>query len=431
MRDDEPERPPRPEAMSLSVASVFLSAMVLSGCPSTPCTSEPLTPAADARWVARYNEAPPPPEPPLGIPGIDEVPDPPGLGTYAALALFDGTGALLNERWLDGFVQWEEASGWVDAAAYLPTQTGPSLTLLLATGSRPVARFDLATGTVDETPVHAVYPSAGGQLIDLAAFPDGTALATRAEDDLGGGRDLVRVDGFQVQDTLALAALSLGVVEPGRIAALSNETAVVGLSLPDEPNVGAVAWVDGSGRVDRIDVPELTNCADVASFRDADRVAILCAGDVTAPPRDRMGAGFAILELSPTGPPRFVTTRPASTLFPDSPPTRGLVALEGGWVAAVSGGTPLDGQDDVLYVVDLEATDGGSVLWSEAWTPSLGAALGAGDFLPSTSELWWPSATSGVLRWSKDGRTFTPLPNAAPPTCLGSPPRVVRALPAG
>ncbi|MFK7990216.1 MAG: hypothetical protein AB8I08_29620 [Sandaracinaceae bacterium] len=414
----------------MTLRTTVLLAFLLVGCPS-PCISEPLTPAAEARWVARYNADPPPPSPPLGIPGIEEVRDPPGLGTYAALALFDETGGLLNERWLDGFVQWEEASGSVDAASYLPTQTGRSLTLLSATGSRPVVRLDLATGVVDETPIHPVYPGAGGQLIDLAAFPDGTALSTRARDDLGGGRDLVRVDGFQVQDALDLSGLSLGVVEPGRIAALDSQTAVVGLGLPDEPNVGAVAWVDGAGRVDRIDVPELTNCFDVAAFRDADRVAILCSGDVTAPPRDRVGAGFALLELSPTGPPRFVTTRPASTLFPDAPPTRGLVALEGGWVAAVSGGTPLDGQDDVLYAVDLESTSGGSLLWSEAWTPGLGAALGAGDFLPSTGELWWPSATSGVLRWSKDGSAFAALPNASAPTCLGSPPRVVRALPGG
>jgi hypothetical protein len=196
-----------------------------------------------------------------------------------------------------------------------------------------------------------------------------------------------------------------------------------------------VAIVDVGGLATRLDVPGLTGCTEVVALAPLDaapstsRAAVLCAGDASAPPAERTGAGLAVVELDATDPPRVADTRAAASLFASAAPTRGLVALDGSWVAAVSAGDPTTGRPDVLVAVDL-AADAGEILWSEAWTDNLGQALGTGDYAPSTGELWWPSATSGVLRWRQDGGTFTPLANAAPPTCLGVSPRAVRHVPA-
>jgi hypothetical protein len=429
-------------------ATAALLALPLAGCP-TPCPSEPLTSFTEPpRWVARLNDRPTAPEapPPAGtgapIPGTGTVLDPPGVGDYAALAVYGAEGPPLNERWLDSFTTWEGATAPVDAAAWLPRRmTAGRLTLLLSTAGRPVARFDLAGGGVlDELPVWESPPDAGGQLSDLAPLGDGTALASRRRASGARGGDLVLLEldaPGRVARTYELSGLSSGAVWPGRIAPLDAETAAVGLGLPDEPEAGAVALVNvRTGEARRVEVPGLASCGAVAALApdpalpDARRVAVLCTGDPMAEPSERRGAGLALLSV--TGPAaRVEATRPSAELFEARPPTDSLVGLAGAWVAVRSLGDPRAGRPDALMVADL-SSGAAARLAEEPWTERWGEGLGHGGFAADAMELRWPSVRGGILRWRMEGdgpdAAFTPLPAVPTPDCSSLPVRVVRPL---
>jgi len=405
----------------------------LAAC-GTPCPSDPLTPAAGAGWVVRFN-ALPNVAPPSTTPGEEALGEPPGLGTYAAFALYDDSGAIMNERWLDSATTLVGVVGGVNAATVLPQRLEPSsLTVLLADGLRSALTFDLSTGArgLDLTS-YSSLPDSAGQLVDLVALGDGTALVSRrrAADGLGG--DVLRVDreaDLGVLASFSLGLLSDGRVEPGNIAALGDR-AVVGLGLLDEPATGAVAVLDlNDGSVTRLELFGLSGCGRVVSLELAGRVGVLCTGDLETSPESRTGAGFALLEGVSGEPVQVVATRPAARLFAGRSPTHGLVRLRGDWVAAVARGDALEGRPDALMAVHL-SSDAASLLHEEAPDESYGAELGQGDF---RDELWWPSARGAIYRWSMTGTdnsaTFALLePSAALPGCSRLPPREVRALP--
>lgn len=417
--------------------------MVLPAC-GAPCPTSPLAPIADPGWVLRMNEAPDVP-PPMGTPGRETFVDPPGMATYAAFAIYDGAGAVANERWLDTYTGLAGVPGTVNAASSLPSRLAPgALTVLLADGTRPAVTLELGTGARTlELVTYAGAPTAAGQLVDLAPLGDGRALVTRRRGAGGAGGDLLLVDAATdrgVLQSFALAALSSGAVEPGAIAPLFDASgvaarAVVGLALPDEPGAGAVAIVDlAGGDVRRLDVAGLAGCGAVVSLAPdptgVPRAAALCAGDLTVPPEDRAGVGLALLEAAPDLPVAVAAGRPSSTLFGGRVPTHALVALAGAWVAVVAGGDPTLGRPDSLLAVHL-TSDAAALLLEEPWTEAFGAPLGQGAF--RGAELWWPSARFAVHRFAMTGddatASFAPLAGAPLPSCSRLPPRELRALP--
>jgi len=398
---------------------------------AAPCPTEPLVPAPEARWAARFHE---PGSPPMtvGTEGMERFSDPPGVATYAAFALYDEAGAAVAERWLDTFTPLPSVTGTVNAATRFSTRTPDgALTLLLADGLRPAVRLDAASGEpilVEAT--WASAPEVAGQLVDLAPLPDGTALATRRRAPGGLGGDLVRLDVVGdggVIETVALSELSSGRVEPGTIAVVDGR-AVIGLSLLDEPDAGAVAVYDlERATVARLDVPGLTACAQVVRLATG-RVAALCTGDL-ARPGERADAGFARIDAPLDDAASVVDGRLTSALFRDRPPTGALVALNGAWVAAVSRGEPATGRPDALMAVDL-ASDAATLLLEEAWTEAFGESLGEGAF--AAGELWWPSARGVIHRFAMTGEgasaSFEALAGAALPGCSSLSPRAVAAL---
>ncbi|HJL14256.1 MAG TPA: hypothetical protein RMH99_01300, partial [Sandaracinaceae bacterium LLY-WYZ-13_1] len=419
-------------------------ALALAGCPE-PCPAEPLAPTAEApRWVARVNDRATVEAPTNPLPGPDPAIDPPGTGRYAAFALYPAEGPPLNDRWLDSFTRWDGATVSVDAATTVPRALPPGeLTLLAAAGGRPILGFSLATGApLTEVAPWDTPPTAGGQLVDRVRLDAGTAVASRARTEDGRGSDLVRLDLLEGAgpEPLALSALSPGPVRPGRLARLGEDTVLVGLALPDEPGAGAVAVVNArTGDTRRVDLPGLRSCVSVVALPpdpdapDEARAGVLCTADPTAPPGARAGVGFALVAVEDGGAVRVAATRPAEELFADRPPTGGLVALAGDWVAAVSRGDPSAGRPDALLAADL-SSDAGALLYEEAWTERWGEALGEGGYAADLAELRWPSVQGGILRWQMRGEgpsaAFTPLEAAPAPGCSRLPVRVVRALPA-
>lgn len=415
--------------------------LLLPAC-GAPCPTEPLAPLVDSGWVLRMNEAPDV-TPPMGTPGRETFVDPPGLETYAAFAVYDGTGALANERWLDTYTVLEGVPGTVNAATAMPSRlTTGALTVLLADGTRPALTFDPATGgRTLELATYAGAPAAAGQLVDLSPLDDGRAVVTRRRGAGGVGGDVLIVDTSAdrgVLQTRPLAGLSSGVVEPGSIARLGataiDPRVVIGLALPDEMGAGAVAVVDpDTGDVMRLDLPGLSWCGAAVSLapspEGAGRVGVLCTGDLTRAPEERVGVGLALLEATPDGPVALAAGRPASTLFSGRLPTHGLAGLAGTWVAVVAGGDPALARPDALFAVDL-ASDAGTLLVEERWDEVLGQPLGQGDF--RGTELWWPSARGAVYRFSMTGAdasaTFTMLDGAPLPSCSRLPPRELRAI---
>ena len=397
---------------------------------AAPCPTDPLVPAPDARFAVRFHEPPAPPMPDETA-GMETFSDPPGVATYAAFALYDEAGQVVAERWLDTFTPLDAVIGTVNAATRFATRTPDGqLTLLLADGLRPALRVDVATGEPTlVAPTWVAAPTAAGQLVDLAPLPDGTALATRrrAPDGLGG--DLVRLDvanGGAVLESVALSALSSGRVEPGTVAVVEGR-AVIGLSLLDEPGAGAVAVYDlERATVERVDVPGLSNCAQVVRLASG-RVGALCAGDLADPAR--AGVGFARIEATLDAPPAVLDGRPESTLFRDRAPTGALVALSGEWVAAVSRGDPTSGRPDALIAVDL-ASDAATLLLEAPFDEAFGGTLGAGAF--AGGALWWPSARGVIYRFAMTGEdaaaTFDALEPASPPGCFSLSPRAVSVV---
>lgn len=416
--------------------------LLLPAC-GTPCPTDPLAPVVDPGWVLRMNEMPEV-TPPTGTPGREAFVDPPGLDTYAAFAVYDGTGNLANERWLDSYTVLESVPGTVNAATALPSRLGTgALTVLLADGTRPAVTFDPTTG--DRTLELATYagaPAAAGQLVDLSPLDDGRAVVTRRRGEGGVGGDVLVVDTMAdrgVLETFALTGLSSGRVEPGSIARLGatavDPRVVIGLAIPDEPGAGAVAVVNpDTGDVARYDLPGLSWCGAVVSLAPGEtgtgRVGVLCAGDLTLPPEERTGVGLVLLEAAPAGPIALTASRTAATLFSNRLPTQGLVALAGTWVAVVSSGDPDVGRPDALLAADL-GSDAAALLVEEVWTDVYGAPLGQGDF--RGTELWWPSVRGGIYRFSMTATdaaaTFTPLDPAPLPSCSRLPPRELRAIP--
>lgn len=421
--------------------------LVLPAC-GTPCPTDPLTPLTDVAFVVRFNEAPVV-TPPMMTPGLETFYDPPGVGTYAAFALYGDLG-VANERWLDSATTLEGVAGTVDAASALPSRLSPgTVTLLLADGLRPAVGFATATGEPAlSLSTYAAPPDAAGQLVDLAPMGDGTALATRRRSAGGAGGDLLLVDAVGdrgVLETFSLAGLAAGAIEPGAVAPLYDASglatrALVSLALPDEDDAGAVAVVDvETGDVRRFDVPGLTACGDVVALpADATgvaRAAVLCTGDLTAAPAERRGVGLALLEAAPDLPVALAAGRPSSSLFSGRLPTESLVGLAGAWVAVVAGGDVTTGRPDALVAIDL-ASDAATVLLEEPRDDAFGAPLGHGDFRRDAlggGELWWPSARGVIHRFSMTGEdataAFTALDGAPLPDCSRLSPREVRAIP--
>lgn len=476
--------------------------LVVPAC-GTPCpTSAPLLlprPGTDPqRWVVRFNEAPAAPEP-MMLPGMETFVDPPGTETYAVFAVYSGT-EILNPRWLDNYTRWVGASATVNAAAMMPSRLGADeLTLLLPGGARPIVTFDITDGEVTHEIATSVSPpEAGGQIVDVARLAwddEELALATRRRGSGGVGGDLLLIDTaapvpgevpLGVLQTVSLAALSTGAVEPTWIVAIAGDDLVsrviVGLHLIEEENAGAVAVINlerpvirptsTSARItsiERLDLVGLAWCTGIVPLppervaADTPRAAVLCTGDVTQPAMERNGAGIAVLDSAPGEPVRVASVRLASTLFSGRPPTGELIALAGDWVAYVSRGDAASALTDALMAIDLGATsDAREILYEEPWTEGLGAPLGRGDFAPASGiardatrdcapsvvatygELWWPAARVGILRWTmrcsaegsvsflfRDNDDLADPSDDSPelPGCHRLPARSVRALP--
>lgn len=421
-----------------------LAALVLlvaaPACEPAPCPSDPLAPLSEPAWVVRFNETPMV-DPSTVIPGVDRFTDPPGVGTYAAFAIYDTTPSLLDERWVDSYAAYPRASAGVDAASALPSElSAGALTLLLASGPRPAVTFDLASGSAREAAPWANAPEAGGQLVDLAMLGDGTALAARRRGTGGVGGDLVLLDVADERGVIAtygLESLSTGLVEPIEIALLAGadgvaSRAVVAIALADESDAGAVAVVDlASGALSRLDLPgasrwclEVSSLAPDAAIPSRARVAVLCAGDRSLAVDERAGAGLILLEADASESVRIAGTVTAAALPARRPPEQSLRGLEGAWVAYVSLGDPGEPRPDALVVANL-SSGAAEVLYEERWSDVHGPALGDGAF---DGELLWPSV-SGVMRWSLSDGVFTPLEPAPLPSCHTLPARVVRAIP--
>ena len=460
----------------------FVAALLaLAGC-GTPCAAPPALAAVSEtpRWAVRFNGRPSETAPTTPLPGAeDEIPDPPGTGTYAAIGLYSdpapgGAPSLLSERWMDSTTLWEGATGSIDASTRLPTfGRDGELLFVLSSGTRNVVSLALVGAepgrVVLDVPTRipaTVGVTTGGGLFDLAPIdlpeipgPE-QAIASRLRSSDGLGDDLVLLDlrsgaseEAGVVGAISLATLASGTVAPTQVVPLPNELgvsdrALVALGLPDEPNVGAVAIVaPQTGDILRFDLPGLARCTWAVRLepRSSDpsiaRVGVLCVGDVTLPPTERSGAGLALLTIPPNAGPSVEAIRPLSSLYPERPPTGPMVALAGDWVAVVSRGARDGSRPDTLLAYDL-GSDAGAALDEEFWDPTYGEALGDGAYareLGANGELWWPSSTRGILRIEMFGGTgvdaqFRLLDSAeriAPsPGCTRLPARVIRRLPA-
>lgn len=401
--------------------------LLLPACDATFCEADRLaTPTGTPRWVVRFHDQLDF-EPPMEIPGQETFFDPPGSETYTSYSLYDDTGAVVAERWIDTLTSWESATATPSAADRMPSiAPADELTLLLANGRRSSVSFALTDGEVlTETPGYGVPPDVSGQLWDELRVSERLAIATRRRHE-GGGGDLVLFDPIDrvTLRTLDVSRLSSGRVEPGRIARLDADRLVIGLTLLDEPSRGAVALVELSTEaVSRLEVQGLEGCNEVASRDTAGEVAVLCRGDVLQAPEERAGVGLAVI-VTTEEIPGVELRRVGDATLARWVPTGRLVPLADGWVAVLSRGDPL-GRDDALVAIDLDG-EGVEVLRQERHDDRFGEGLGGGDF--GGGELWWPSVFGGVLRWRQEGDTFTSLEPADVPVCETTPAREIRYL---
>jgi len=162
-----------------------------------------------------------------------------------------------------------------------------------------------------------------------------------------------------------------------------------------EAGPGAVAVVDPMTKaVSLVDLSPLRNCGSVKPFDDEpDRVAVLCSGAtfVDAAGR-RPGSGIAVLRVTSTEVSIEETWR-ASDHPETTPPSHGLVPLEGSRVFAAASGDG-GGEGDQALLMDLMA--GEAEVLFESSAPF---TIGQGAFDRERQLLLIPDAERGVRRF--------------------------------
>ncbi|MDQ3035731.1 MAG: hypothetical protein M3Y87_25230 [Myxococcota bacterium] len=332
---------------------------------------------------------------------------------------------------------------------------GPFVTLFLPGDAREIARFPVdGSAPIETLTVPALrgdQTARGGVVRDLVVSSEAdrpTVLyALRGEGVIPGspdrafGEDLLVIDpaldpeiGGAVIATIPLgAAGSSGVGGPDVPAAPQRMVAAfdrlyVGLDryaasgLTSIVGPGAIAIVDPAGRrlvgTFELPFPDFTRCGQIArSPTDSGDpnviflvVACRGAGDDLASQQRSAGVVLLRVEQDPDVPERepVVTAETwwrANTEL-DLVPSRGLVALPGNAIAAVSDGDASMLRDDTLFVLDLDAEP--PVVQRIArgvLVPDQLSGLGTGAFLPDPAApdaglLVWPAGRSGILRMS-------------------------------
>lgn len=393
--------------------------LLLSAC-TPPCEDQPLAPPERAAAFAVELSDRGSPDRDVGndagVP-VDE--------DLSALALYDGDGALAQDRWLDTAAAWDGARGRFDAQSALPGDQKPGGVTFLLQEPPSVITIDPASGAV----VRDLALPDGGALIDFIAA-SGIGLLSRAD-----GLSTIDLERGAVVDTIDLATLVGAGSKPARMALVAEDAptrVVVGLERP-AGETGAVLVVDvATGVASTLELPGLRGCTEISALATAAgepaQLAALCTGDLDLEPSLRTAAGIALLEAEPDGPVRATQIRNVPS---PTPPSEALVGTSDGWIAVLSRGEP-DVRPDVLVAMHLERGEQ-VVLREEPHSYRYGPALGEGAFNPDTRELWWPSVSGGIVRFRLDGEgadaAFVEAESASTPNCQRFPARRVRHLP--
>ena len=374
------------------------------------------------------------------------------LSDYAstAVALLDGGGGVLTERWVDSGTRAPGLVAALSGDVVLPSaQRGDgSLTLIDRFRTDVISRFCMPGGQLaGQGRTHRGSPTVAysSNPHDLLWDDDGLAWASRFEPNdaaveaLDGGSDLYALDASTMEATGARidlralgAATTLGNLEspfrwayprPSRIVRLGDH-AVVGLYRASEDFQagadGMVALLElASRRVEGVPIPGLAGCSSVQPLSDRDNaVLVSCTG---IPFGTRQTAGLVLLEIDETG-----GTRVAASWLAREHPTLPLAVYKpaslGGTQVVASGGFDLF-QPDQLWLHDLET--GSSELLHESTGPD---HLGTPAWRPEEQFLLVPDEGLGLLRF-REGTMGLELEATLPLGLdLGLPPRHVYQL---
>ncbi len=344
----------------------------------------------------------------------------------SAVALLDAQGELVTEAWIDSGTTSPGIAATLGGDIVLPTvPLGTNQLTLLQRDAGVVSRFDLSSGQVISSIQARAQASFSPNPQDVIVGANETLWVSRFEPNLVPdapsidlGNDLLRIDaasgiaqeriGFESIDTMV--GDQVVYARPSRMVQATSSMVVVGLARLSADftttTTGAVALVNVNDKtVQLLELsPTLRNCGEVVPGIVGGRLFVLCAGDTFASTEEARRSGAGIVELEATN---DTTVAIRSTWLAQSDT---MAPIPGGALVAVGDGTVVyasRGDLDVQDPEDLVLLNLASGAYAVIAQSNNVFVFGSGSYSVTEDVLRVPSADAGILRFTRDGASFS------------------------